>query len=154
MTFIVLLDAGPTGLVTNPRESDETRAATLWLRSVTAHGGCVVLPEIADYEVRRELIRANRRTGIRRLDALKATVEYLPITTDAILLAAEFWATARNRGRPSAPDQSLDADVILADQAATFVAAAPDRVVVATTNLRHLELFVDARHWRDINPDE
>jgi len=30
-----------------------------------------VLPEIADYEVRRELIRAKKNKGIKRLDELK-----------------------------------------------------------------------------------
>lgn len=43
-----------------------------------------MVPEIADYEVRRELIRARRLAGIRKLDALKATTPYLPITTEAI----------------------------------------------------------------------
>jgi predicted nucleic acid-binding protein len=153
VTLFVFLDAGPLGLVTNPRESDETREAALWLRSMSLHGARVVLPEIADYEVRRELIRASKRAGIRRLDALKATAEYVPITTDAMLRAAGFWAAARRRGRPSAPAESLDADVILAAQAVTYAVAADDRLTVATTNVRHLELFVDARHWRDISPD-
>lgn len=152
MTLIVFLDASPAGLVTNPRESSETREAVLWLRTLTARRTRVILPEIADYEVRRELIRANKSAGLRRLDSLKATAEYLPIVTDAMLLAAEFWATARKRGRPSAPDDRLDADVILAAQAATFAADSGDQAIVATTNVRHLSLFVDARHWRDIKP--
>lgn len=152
MTLVVFLDASPAGLVTNPRESGETHEAVLWLRSLTAQRTRVILPEIADYEVRRELIRANKSAGLRRLDSLKATVEYLPIVTDAMLLAAEFWATARQRGRPSAPDDRLDADVILAAQAVTFAVGSDDQVVVATTNVRHLSLFVDAGHWRNITP--
>ncbi len=100
MSLIVLLDAGPLGLVTNPRESDETREAALWLRSLPSRDARVIVPEIADYEVRRELIRANRNEGLRRLDALKRTAEYIAISTDTMLLAAEFWATARRRENP------------------------------------------------------
>jgi predicted nucleic acid-binding protein len=144
-----LLDAGPLGLVTNPRTSPEFLECTRWLYTHLAGGDRVYVPAIADYEVRRELIRAGKRRGIARLDALGADAEYLPITTDAMLLAAHFWARARQRGRPSAPDLGLDADVILAAQAATLPAS-DDQVVVAAANVRHLSLFVDARHWRDI----
>jgi len=62
----------------------------------------VLVPEIADYEVRRELLRANKKLGIQRLDTLKATIGYLPLTTAAMLKAAEFWAIARNAGHPTA----------------------------------------------------
>jgi len=55
----------------------------------------VVIPEIADYEVRRELLRAERTKGLARLDGLKGVLAFVPITTPAMLLAAEFWAAAR-----------------------------------------------------------
>lgn len=62
-----------------------------------------------------------------------------------------FWAPARRRGRKTADDAALDADMILAAQAVVTVAAQPaDSAIIATTNLRHLELFVNAQHWRDI----
>ena len=48
------------------------------------------VPEIADYEVRRELIRANKVRGIGQLDALARLLEYLPITTTAMRQAARF----------------------------------------------------------------
>ena len=110
-------------------------------------GATVMVPEIADYEVRRELIRARRTRGIARLNALIAEVEYLPITTPAIRQAATFWAEARQQGRPTAADPALDGDVILAAQAATL-----DRtgVIVATTNVRHLSQFVPAEVWTAI----
>ena len=48
------------------------------------------MPEIADYEVRRELLRANKVSGLTRLDALARLLEYLPISTAAMRQAAVF----------------------------------------------------------------
>lgn len=40
------------------------------------------IPEIADYEVRRELIRTGLSKSVHRLDGLKERLEYIPIQTD------------------------------------------------------------------------
>lgn len=74
---------------------------------------------------------------------------YAPVTTPVMLKAAEFWATARQMGRQSAGDASLDADMILAAQAAAL-ARDSGQTVIATTNVRHLTLFSPARIWREI----
>ena len=108
-----------------------------------------MIPEIADYEVRRELLRAGKDRGLGRLDALRGMLEYAPITTTAMLKAAEFWAAARRMGRQSADDASLDADMILVAQARALVSSG-DETVIATTNVRHLALFASARMWREI----
>jgi predicted nucleic acid-binding protein len=107
----------------------------------------VLVPEIADYEVRRELLRAGRKKGVERLDELKATLGFVPITSEAMLQAAAFWAEARRRGRPTAADESLDADVILAAQAATL---SGKTVVVASSNPKHLSRFVSTDRWQNI----
>ena len=114
-----------------------------------AGGKTIFVPEIADYEVRRELLRAGRVRGIERLDQLGQRFDYLPITTAVMRQAAAFWAEARRQGRPTAPDPALDADMILAAQAALIVAAG-DQAVIATTTVQHLSLFADARRWQDI----
>jgi len=106
-----------------------------------------MLPEIADYEVRRELLRASKVAGIRQLDQLKSLIIYLPITTQVMLKAAELWAEARRAGRPTADPNALDGDVILAAQA-ILVANEGNEIVIATTNVGHLSQFVDAREWR------
>jgi predicted nucleic acid-binding protein len=146
MFDIVVLDSGPLGMVSHPRPA--TEIAT-WLGQLVIAGVEVVVPEIADYEVRRELIRANRNRGIMRLDELKHELGYLPINTGVMLRAAELWAEARKRGRPTAGNESLDADVILAAQAETI---RHGRVIVASTNPKHIRRFVAAEHWRDIQP--
>jgi hypothetical protein len=145
----VLLDAGPLGMATNPRSSVENEQCKNWLTTLVYGGALLILPEIADYEVRRELLRADKRLGIARLDALKALLAYEPITTSVMLKAAEFWSMARKMGKQSAADAALDADMILAAQAAELSGRGHD-AIIATTNLRHLSLFAPAKMWRDI----
>jgi predicted nucleic acid-binding protein len=143
-----MLDTGPLGMVTNPKTSSAIcQECKLWLDDLPLKGYEVMLPEIADYEVRRELLRAGKVTGIRRLDQLKAAITYRPITTEVMLKAAELWAEARRRGRPTPDPKELDGDVILAAQAA-LVADEGNEVIIDTTNVGHLSQFIDAREWR------
>ncbi len=109
----------------------------------------VIVPEFADYEVRRELLRAAKTTSVARLDALAAATEYLALTTLMMRRAAELWAQARQRGQPTAGDNTIDGDVILAAQALSLGA---DLRVVATTNVGHLSRFVPAELWQNVNP--
>lgn len=48
-------------------------------------------------------------------------------------------------------ERELDIDVILAAQALVLEQGG-DRMIVATTNPRHLSRFVDARPWQEIEP--
>lgn len=148
MSRVVLLDAGPLGLVTNPQRSRQSLACAHWLQALVTQGLRVIVPEIADYEVRRELLRAKKERGLTRLDALASRLEYLPLTTAAMRQAAVFWAQARQQGQPTADDKALDGDVILAAQA-TMVGVTD--VVIATTNVGHLSRFAPAALWPDIS---
>ena len=143
---VVLLDAGPLGMISHPRKNPELK---VWLQNLIRSGTVVRVPEIADYEVRRELLRANKLKGIQRLDSLKVVIGYIPITTEVMLKAAEFWAQPRQQGQPTADDKSLDADVILAAQAAIISTQGED-VVIATANVSHLTRFVQAKIWNEI----
>ncbi len=149
---IVVLDSGPLGRISNPRLTPINRECWQWSRTLAEAGCRVIVPEIADYEVRRELIRAGATTGIERLDVVKFSLEYLPLTTEAMLRAAELWAEVRRRGLPTASPYALDADAILAAQALVVAAEAGDLAVVATDNAGHLGWFVEARSWREIGP--
>jgi predicted nucleic acid-binding protein len=148
MSRIILLDSGPLGMVTNPKTTlSECQECKLWLDNLPLNGYEVALPEITDYEVRRELLRAGKINGIKRLNQLKATITYLPITTEVMLLAAQLWAEARRAGTPTADPKALDGDVILSAQA-KLEELKGNEVIVATTNIKHLLQFVDAREWR------
>ena len=109
----------------------------------------MAVPEIADYEVRRELLRLRANAALRRLDLLGERLVYVPLTTAAIRRAAELWAQMRQQGQPTADPHALDADVILAAQAQ--LAAGPDDLLtIATTNVGHLGRLVQAQRWDEI----
>ena len=148
--MIVLLDSGPLGLVTNPSGTAESLRCKQWLVGLLGQGMRALVPEITDYEVRRELLQASRMRGLARLDQLKMTIGYVALTTETMLQAAEFWAQARRQGKPTAPDLALDGDVILAAQAVLLARQERDSVVIATTNVGHLSRFAPAQHWQDI----
>jgi predicted nucleic acid-binding protein len=149
MSVVVLLDSGPLGLVTNPQGSLEADLCNRWLISLLASGVQVKIPEIADYEVRRELLRADKLSGLKRLDELKNFLDYVPLTTQTMLKAAEFWAQVRKQGKPTADAKALDGDVILAAQA-SLITSAGHEVIIATTNVNHISRLATAREWRNI----
>ena len=60
MSRVIILDTGPLGLLTNPRKTPETRAITRWALDMMMAGHRLIVPAIADYEVRRELERVGR----------------------------------------------------------------------------------------------
>jgi predicted nucleic acid-binding protein len=109
----------------------------------------VIIPKIADYEVHRELLRASLSQSIRRLDNLKQALEYIPIQTDAMLLAANLWAETIQKGQPTADPKAPDGDIILSVQA-RFLCNETTDVIVATTNVAHLSWFITALDWQAI----
>jgi hypothetical protein len=138
MTQIVLLDSTPVGLITNPKATPLAIECQQWLESLLDRGYHVVLPEIIDYEVRRELLRVIKIKSIRRLDALKSELIYLPITSEV-----------RQQGKPTADNKALDGDVILAAQA-ILIGSEEYPSIIATSNPKNLSIFVDAKDWQGI----
>ena len=150
MSKIIILDSGPLGMVTNPSaKSVQTQDCQQWIRRLYQAGYTIAVPEIADYEVRRELLRSNRTKSVELLDQLKLNMLYLPITTQAIMSAAELWAIARQTGQATADPKALDGDVILAAQVMDAFGSDAD-AIVATTNVAHINRFVRADLWQNI----
>lgn len=149
MSTIVLLDAGPLGMLANPNATPTTRRCRTWVEQLLNKGARVFIPEIADYEIRRELLRAELTPSVTRLDDLKQILSYAPLSTPIMLKAAEFWAQMRRQGQPTADDKALDGDVILAAQAA-ILGQQGETVVIATTNVGHLNRMVSAYLWYEI----
>jgi len=76
----------------------------------------VIIPAIVYYELKRELLRAGKTFGVSRLETFTSATSgrYLPLSDEALQLAAALWARARQQGRPTADVKDLDIDVILA----------------------------------------
>jgi predicted nucleic acid-binding protein len=148
--MIVLFDAGPLGLPTNPKGSDVSRECTFWLERLVDADHLVMIPEVADYELRREFLRARMTRALGALDRFGHRFVFVPITTPAMRRAAELWAAARQRGMPTADDSGLDVDMILAAQAIHLEEDWQQEVVIATTNVRHLTRFAAARLWQEV----
>jgi hypothetical protein len=70
MPEIVLLDAGPLGVACGRPASQVPARCRLWIDSLLARAVELVVPEIADYEVRRELTRLGAYPSLQRLDEL------------------------------------------------------------------------------------
>ena len=147
----IALDSSPLGLLTQRPDAEEAEECRLWLARRLREGAKFLVPEIVNYELRRELLRARKSASIRRLDDLleDESVLLIPITSQALQLAAMLWAQARQQGRPTADVHALDVDVILAAQVLT-AGYSPSEFVVATTNISHISRFVPADLWTNI----
>jgi predicted nucleic acid-binding protein len=148
MNEVLGLDTGPAGQIAHPRSNQEI---TRWLQTMLAAGASVIWPEIVDYELRRNILLEIARgrmqpRSLQRLDQLRQALAFLPINSEVMLKAADLWAATRRRGQPTASDQALDGDVILAAQALQVGG------VVITENPKHLSLFVETANWQEFEP--
>src|SRR6266496_3941155 len=75
----IVLDSTPLSLLCQRSTARGVVEIRAWLAAQTAAGVVIYVPEIADYEVRRELLRAGKTAGIHRLDVLIADLDYLPL---------------------------------------------------------------------------
>ena len=158
MPRVIVLDTFPLSC-TGKREPASGIPLTLseechaWIKACDAAGHWIVAPSICYYEVLREMERLGAASQINRIQNFCfATPErFLSITDEHLESAAKLWAKARNQGTPTASAASLDADVILMSQVQSL-GLATDQIVVATTNVGHLSLFVPAQLWTTIIP--
>jgi predicted nucleic acid-binding protein len=152
---IIFLDSYPLSTIAGPAGAGPVAAISVWAISLLAAGHRIYVPEVVDYELRRELVRAGKVASVRELDEQKNRYRYAPLTTPAMLLAANLWANMRNSGTPTGDPKRLDIDVILAAQALTEGASLGlpyANVIVATSNVAHLSRLVTADVWTNILP--
>lgn len=142
----ILLDTSVIGIISNPKVSLANTACNLWLSDLLTNKARVIIPGIADYELRRELILHNKINGLKRLDQFCSTLEFLILSPEALRYAADLWAKTRKMGITTADPKALDADMILAAQALLL----GEPAIVATSNVAHLDHLVTAKRWQDI----
>jgi len=134
----LVLDTGVLGQICHPRKYQDVRS---WFRrAVREHE--LLVSEVADYELRRELLRLGSHGSLARLDELTRELRYLPTTTATWRTAARLWAEQRRGGRVTG--DGLDGDLLIATQALEEAAA------VITANKKHFESVVDTCAWNDV----
>ncbi len=157
--MIILLDSNILGLICNDNSSfDEARECQRWFYSLSARGARLITSDISYYEVMRGLISSSIRSskdapGIKSLESLKTDglLEFLPVATEAFDLAAKLWARASTSGQTTRDEKDIDFDIIISAQYQLLKNEFPgQQVIVITTNLKHLSIFCEAAHWRDI----
>ena len=146
---LAFLDTGTLGRISNPRAIPVNLRCRQWARSLVAAGYRVVVPEIADYEVRRELLRVGATAGLARpgegrlplrgADDRRRAPSGRIVDRDPAEGAADGVAGLAGRGRDPGG-------------AGVDGGRAGDTVIVATDNVGHLGRFVDARVWDQIVP--
>ncbi len=149
MILHILLDSYPLGALSHPKPPEV--GIIRWAADCQAAGHKIYIPEVIDYELRRELLRADKTNSIKKLDGLKAILRFLPINSPAMLLASDLWATSRQSGLATGDPKKLVIDVILAAQALTIGVPTSD-LIIATSNVGHLSRFVSADLWINIKP--
>jgi hypothetical protein len=153
--MIIFIDSGILGLLANPNKKGEAADCEQWLLSLLSKGVSVLTSNICDYEVRRNLILESLRkpkvNSVDSLDELKNLITFLPISNEVMIEAASLWAEARIQGVPTADNKSLDADIIICAQYKILEQDYPGRyIVIATTNVKHLSRFTEAKEWQEI----
>jgi predicted nucleic acid-binding protein len=122
-----------------------------WIANWETAGAKLIVPAIAYYEELRELERRGAAKIARFKQFCFLPGRFLTLETSDLELAAQLWGQARNRGIPTASDDDLDGDMILAAQVLALGLADED-YVVATSNVRHLKHFVNAEEWSSLVP--
>ncbi|HEY7120451.1 MAG TPA: hypothetical protein VH475_27960 [Tepidisphaeraceae bacterium] len=147
----IVLDSGPLGLIVHKAGVKAADDCRTWLAGHIVRGVRVVVPEIIDFELRRELLRLVKHSALADLEAFEVQTSdrFLPLTTLVLRHAAVLWADARRQGYPTAAPHELDVDVILAAQALSLELP-PSQFIVATSNPVHLSRFVPADTWQNI----
>jgi predicted nucleic acid-binding protein len=154
--MIIFLDTGVLGLVSSPSDTGEAKECKQWLYRLLSRSAYVVTSDICDYEVRRSLLLASLPNptvqGIVNLDALQQVIDFLPLSKIVMKEAAQLWAEARCQGIQTADKKNIDADIIIAAQWKLVKEEYPGQyIVIATTNVKHLERFTEAKEWKNIN---
>lgn len=149
----VFLDTTPLALYAKNASIPLVVQCKQWLAGLQTAGVRIIVPELADYEARREMLRKNATAQLAELDALIERTEYLPITTDAMREASRLWAVARQGGYATASPDALDGDVIIAAQALLYARTrglSADEYTVATGNAAHLSHYAPAGDWQAV----
>jgi predicted nucleic acid-binding protein len=104
----LILDTGVLGHVVHPRKHPEAKR---WLAAIVrVHE--VLVSEVRDYELRRELIRIGALRSLDRLDELERELQYVPVTTSVWRSVEAELAARQRRRRTTSKDDYLARGVL------------------------------------------
>lgn len=152
--MVIILDTFPTSSTGKLPGNSATMLdqCRQWIAACETAGHRILIPAISYYEALRELEMRRAVSQIVRLKVfcLQAP-RFIPLTTDHLEIAAQFWGQARRAGQPTADPQALDGDVLLAAQA-SGLGLSPSQFIIATTNPGHITRYAPCDLWTNIQP--
>lgn len=157
--MIVILDSNILTLLVTPLDeklsedeklTKEIHQCTKWFERLLSKGARIIVSDICDYEVRRELIRIKSKS-VQELDNLRDLIEFKPVTFAVLEKAAELWAEARYLSQSNKIKENIDVDCILAAQWCLLKEQYPGRkVIIATKNIKDFQRVTDCDVWSNI----
>lgn len=159
--MIVIIETGVLGLLCNPKseQGSEVQKCLDWFYTLPMQGKIALSLDICEYELRRnfiqECLNGNNisKQSISILDELRTNkvIDFLPLTRDVLVSAARVWADLRIHGQPTANDAHLDIDCIIGAHYQLLKEEKPGQsITVATTNVKHISRFANAKEWHEI----
>ena len=148
---LVFLDSGPLGMLSHPHGNPLVLRCQQWALDLIAAGVRVVVPEIADYEVRRKLLHLGATVGACPAGPAQVGFDYAPITDGRDAPGGRALGR-REAGRAADVIPGCTGRGLHPGRPGVLAADPGDVVTVATDNVGHLGRFVDARPWDQIVP--
>ena len=154
--MIIFIDSGVLGVLSSSQKTDTVSQCQQWFYQLLARGIYVTSSELCDYEVRRSLLLNKLKNplatqSLNNLDELQEIIEFFPLTNPVMKQAAQLWAETRRQGLPTADVENIDVDVIIGATCQLLQQEYPgQRLIVATTNVKHLARFAEAITWQEI----
>jgi|SRR6185312_763361 len=152
MPRLLLLDSSVLAKVVRP-DLEDNKSISATIHHLAGDSNFeICVPEIIDYELRRKLLHLTQRPHNPRKWAQDALIlldrwgdlNYAPLTTETMRLAAKIWAQTRGKGELRGPEASLDVDAILAAQATQTGGS------IITTNEKHFRNIADVFDWTSV----
>ena len=141
MSLKIMIDTSVLGRICHPTEHSDVQE---WFRSLLEQGSHVsevLVSVLADYELRRHLLKMGAVESLRRLDDLAQCLRYVPVTAEAGRRAAELRQAMATQGMPGVSDAGL----LMAAQAMI------ENAVLITNDRTTARIpGVQARDWTDV----
>jgi len=144
MNRVAVIDSGLLGEIIKRHPSADV---TRWIEFMVENEIVLRIPEIIDYEIRRELIlqdlkgNSEARKSLSKLNRYRQTNRLIPLEPSITFTdACELWANLRFNSQPTADIKNIDVDVILVTQALS-IKKDFDEIIIVTGNLSDLRRF-------------